>query len=62
VKAKIILYIEGDKEAIDNVYFEITHNSAVTDRVTYWKKTGYRQYDDISAIVSRTKIEEIKSE
>jgi len=38
MKAKIILYIEGDREAIKNVYFEITHGNSMKATYAEWKK------------------------
>ena len=37
MKAKIILYIEGDKEAIKNVYFEITHGHSMEATYVEWQ-------------------------
>uniref|UniRef100_A0A6M3KCP8 Uncharacterized protein n=1 Tax=viral metagenome TaxID=1070528 RepID=A0A6M3KCP8_9ZZZZ len=59
MRAKIILHIEGNKEAIETVYFEITHGNSM--------KAAYSEYKnhkmiETKAEVYRTELEEVKSD
>lgn len=53
MKAKIILHIEGDKEAIKNVYFEITHGHSI--KATYGEFKNHKMIET-EAEVYKTEI------
>jgi len=59
MKAKIILYLEGDKEAIGGIYFEIIHGHSM--EVTYNQYIG-RKMIEIKAKVYKTELKEAKSD
>jgi len=58
MKAKIILYIEGDREAIKNVYFEITHGHSM--EATYCGEWKNHKSIEIQAKVYKTELKEVK--
>ena len=48
MKAKIILHIEGNKEAIENIYFEITHGDSM--------EATYSEYKNHKIIETKAKV------
>ena len=59
MRAKIILYIEGDKEAIENIYYEIVHGDSM--KATY-TEFNHRKTIETKAKVYKTELEEVKSD
>ena len=59
MKAKIILHIEGDKEAIENVYFEITHGNSM--EATYSEYKNHKMIET-KAKIYKTELKEEKSD
>jgi hypothetical protein len=68
MKAKIMIYVEGDKKAILNLYDDIIHSPFILNKQVYNTPEELNsalnfRYDEcqkISAIVTRTNIEYIK--
>ena len=59
MRAKIILYIEGDKEAIENIYYEIIHGDSM--KATYADYKNHKMIER-KAKVYKTELEEAKSD
>ena len=59
MKAKIILHIEGDKEAIEGIYFEIIHGHSM--EATYGIYANGK-FNETKAKVYKTELKEAKSD
>ena len=55
MRAKIILYVKGDEEAIKGIYFEITHGHSM--KATYVKYENHKEIE-IKAEVYKTELKE----
>ncbi|MCK4446833.1 MAG: hypothetical protein KAW56_07105 [Candidatus Marinimicrobia bacterium] len=58
MKAKIILHIEGDKEAIQKYYADLINEPIILNGQIYRDTNDYRtgNFNEIKAVVSRTEI------
>ena len=55
MKAKIILYVEGDKEVIKNIYLEITRGDSMKATYGEWKN---HDFIETQAKVYKTELKE----
>jgi len=59
MKAKIILHLKGDKEAIERIYKNIIYTDYILRRQMYYTNIkNSATYKQISVIVTRTELKE----
>ena len=63
MRAKITIYIEGDRDAIFNVYEAIRNNNHILNKNTYWiPGEKFAQYKTIEATAYLTECKEADHE